>query len=228
MKNYFAFNLFLAVIFCNSIGVTAKEIKNSIISKPLENLNNQDSIPTDAFLNQAMLYGMKAIQTGGLATEKAYNPKLKTIGQQMIDQHSKANQELMELAKTRNIALPMTKPQGGQRPDGRVDSAPDNLRDTSRNQNQGEAGNSGAVNRNNTIGNETIKDHDLTQSVAQLKALSGKEFDLAYVNMTIEDYKRLIDLYESGSKTKDKAVRAFAKKALPSLRQQLTLLTHIK
>ncbi|RZK13330.1 MAG: DUF4142 domain-containing protein, partial [Pedobacter sp.] len=103
----------------------------------------QEVLPPEVFMNQALLYGLKVTQMSGIAAQNAASKKVKDFAQSIIDGHAEANTELLALAKTKNITLPAGKPEEGQRPDGRVDSAPTTLQDTSRNQNKGEAGNSG-------------------------------------------------------------------------------------
>ncbi|PWS29277.1 hypothetical protein DHW03_05520 [Pedobacter yonginense] len=227
MKNYFSRAVFFVFVLYSTIPARAKSTENSIQAYSI-NPVYQDNIAPDVFINQAVLYGMKAIQMGGLASKKATNPKLKAIGEMMIDQYSKSNQELIALAKTKNIALPMTKPQGGQRPDGRVDSAPENLRDTSRNQNQGEAGNSGTISKSSANTEMVLTDSDLTQSVESLNKRTDKAFDEAYINATTRNYKGLIALYEAGAKSKDKSIRSFSSKSLPAIKKQLAEISQIK
>lgn len=50
--------------------------------------------------------GMLEVQLGELAQSNATSPKVKEFAQMMVTDHSKANDELKELAKTKNIALP--------------------------------------------------------------------------------------------------------------------------
>jgi putative membrane protein len=44
---------------------------------------------------------------GKLAAEKATNPQVKEFGSMMVMDHTKANEELMAIAKTKNITLPV-------------------------------------------------------------------------------------------------------------------------
>jgi putative membrane protein len=49
---------------------------------------------------------MLEVQLGQLAVSKASSPSVKKFGQSMIDDHSKANEELKSLAAQKNITLP--------------------------------------------------------------------------------------------------------------------------
>jgi len=50
--------------------------------------------------------GMAEVELGRLAVEKASNDDVKKFGQRMVDDHSKANEELKEIAAKKNVALP--------------------------------------------------------------------------------------------------------------------------
>ena len=51
---------------------------------------------------------MFEVQLGQLALTKASSPKVKEFAQSMVDDHTKANEELKTLAQTKNITLPST------------------------------------------------------------------------------------------------------------------------
>lgn len=50
--------------------------------------------------------GMLEVQLGQLALTKATSPSVKKFAQTMVDDHSKANEELKTLAQQKNISLP--------------------------------------------------------------------------------------------------------------------------
>lgn len=50
--------------------------------------------------------GMAEVELGELAKQKAANAKVKDFGAMMVTDHSKANDELKALAKSKNITLP--------------------------------------------------------------------------------------------------------------------------
>ncbi|WP_448700853.1 DUF4142 domain-containing protein [Mucilaginibacter sp. AW1-3] len=51
--------------------------------------------------------GMAEVMLGKLAQEKSSNAQIKEFGGMMVTDHSKANDELKALAKSKNIALPL-------------------------------------------------------------------------------------------------------------------------
>jgi len=50
--------------------------------------------------------GLAEVELGKLAQEKAASTEVKNFGKRMVDDHSKANDELQSLAKNKNITLP--------------------------------------------------------------------------------------------------------------------------
>lgn len=179
-------------------------------------VNQQDSLTTAGFLQQASVLGTKALLTGKLAFDKGTDKKIKSLGQMMVVSHTKANEELRTLAKLKKVDLPMSLPEGGQRPDGRVDSSPENLRDTSRTKNAaGEAGNTGQSKKTG------YGEADVSNATEKLKGLNGTAFDQAYIEMTVADHQNAIKLFEKASQSTDNAIKAYANKYLPELKKHL-------
>jgi len=58
------------------------------------------------FVQEAAIGGLAEVQLGRLAAEKATNPEIKQFGQKMADEHGKANDKLMSIAKQKNIEVP--------------------------------------------------------------------------------------------------------------------------
>jgi putative membrane protein len=65
--------------------------------------NETDSISTEDFVEEASAKGVAEIETAKLALEKSGNEKVKGFAQMMIDDHRRANQELAELAKRKDL-----------------------------------------------------------------------------------------------------------------------------
>ncbi|QXU43716.1 DUF4142 domain-containing protein [Pedobacter sp. D749] len=187
-------------------------------TRSFDYIQQQDSLTTAQFLQQATIAGMKEVSTGKLAAEKATDKKIKAFGQMMVDDHTRANEELRALAKIKKVNLPMSMPEGELRPDGRVDSAPDNMRDTSRTKNAGgEAGNTGLAKKPTNGATEA----DVTNAIEKLKSLNGASFDKAYVDMMIADHQDAVSLFEKATQSTDVEVKAYANKYLPVLKKHL-------
>ena len=68
----------------------------------MANMSSQDR----NFLMDAAMGGMMEVELGRLATTNGTSEAVKQFGQRMVDDHSKANAELMSLATTKGITLP--------------------------------------------------------------------------------------------------------------------------
>ena len=59
-----------------------------------------------AFMNDAAPGGMAEVELGKLAAQKAQNAEVKAFGQKMVEDHSKAGEELKALAAQKKVMLP--------------------------------------------------------------------------------------------------------------------------
>ena len=57
------------------------------------------------FFTAASQGGMLEVELGKIAAEKGSNPDVKAFGQRMVDDHSKANDQLKQLAAQKNVKL---------------------------------------------------------------------------------------------------------------------------
>jgi len=63
---------------------------------------------TADFMVKAADGGMEEVEMGRAANGKATNARVKNFGQMMVDDHSKANDELKSLASQKNVTIPAT------------------------------------------------------------------------------------------------------------------------
>lgn len=66
------------------------------------NMTSQDH----NFIMDAAMGGLMEVELGRVAAEKGMNDAVKQFGQRMVDDHSKANSELMSLASSKGMTLP--------------------------------------------------------------------------------------------------------------------------
>ncbi|MBB5623482.1 putative membrane protein [Pedobacter cryoconitis] len=102
----------LAFQSCNSGTKDAKETADSL-NKTKDTTSNVMATggiavePSDAeFATKAAVGGMAEVELGKLALTKATNAQLKEFAKMMVSDHGKANEELMLIAKKKNITLP--------------------------------------------------------------------------------------------------------------------------
>jgi len=70
-------------------------------------------------------------------------------------------------------------------------------------------------------------DADGRNAVMRLKSVSGRELDRRYMEMTLDDHREAIDLFERQAQSgENMRVRRFAEDALPTLRHHMTMARH--
>jgi putative membrane protein len=76
----------------------------------LTNDTTQTKVKTDdkKFLQDAVMGGMAEVAMGKLAAEKGSSDAVKQYGQKMVDDHTKANDELKQVASAQSITIPDT------------------------------------------------------------------------------------------------------------------------
>ena len=128
------------------------------------------------FIMEAAMGGMMEVELGRLAAQQGMSEAVKQFGQRMVDDHSKANTELMSIASTKGITLP------------------------------------------------TALDDKHREHVTKLSAMSGAEFDRAYMKMMVNDHNKDVKAFERQStRGADADLKAFAGKTLPTLQEHLQM-----
>ena len=67
------------------------------------------------FLEEAAQHGMAEVQLGQLAAQKGQSSEVKQFGQRMVDDHTKANDQLKSIASSKNVQLPTDMDRGHRR-----------------------------------------------------------------------------------------------------------------
>ncbi len=92
-----------AVIVCAAfVATVTSTVSSAFVGDPR---TATDMTKTD-FVEHAIAGGMAEVAMGELAVRRATNPEVKAFAQRMIDDHSKANQELARLAQKLDVATP--------------------------------------------------------------------------------------------------------------------------
>ncbi len=79
-------------------------------------------IPDTVFMAKAAIGGMAEVELGNMAMAKSTNENVKSVANMIVEDHKKANEELMTIAKEKNFVLPTTL-------DAEHQAMSDNLRD---------------------------------------------------------------------------------------------------
>jgi len=74
--------------------------------KAPQTADSKSGMGDQAWVTKVAQGGMAEVELGKLATEKAASDEVKKFGQRMVDDHSKANNELKTLAQNKKITLP--------------------------------------------------------------------------------------------------------------------------
>jgi putative membrane protein len=127
------------------------------------------AIDAPTFVTKAAQGGLTEVAVSKAADVSSQDPKIKQFAQQMIRDHSKANDELTALAKSKGLQVP------------------------------------------------TSLDAEHQAIVQKLSNRKGSDFDAAYTKQMKEDHAKTVALFQSGAKSSDPDLAAFAKKTLPTL-----------
>jgi len=126
------------------------------------------------FAEAAVLGGLSEVQLAQIGAQKATDSELKKLSKEMIDDHNKLNQELVNLAAQKRIAIPRTL-------DARAQFCAQNL-----------------------------------------MGVSSEHFDRCYAKAQLHAHTEAIATYEAeAERGQDPDVKAFAARALPSIKKHL-------
>lgn len=191
----------------------------SVVAKPVDSLSASDS----QLIRETYILSNQSLLSARLATTQGNGKDVKTLSAELLKRHMQLTEALRAFAKSKQINLPLTMPQGGQRPDGRVDAAPENLRDTSRIQTaSGEAIGGKKQGHSNAVDGV-----EANEEVSRLKAFKGTEFDMAYVKSALNTQNQLLQLFEKGLTSGDAQIKSFSNKYLPQAKQMVKKLERL-
>jgi len=86
-------------------GASERRASATELSNPDTNDATKPSRSDAAFMQEAAMDGMLEVELGRLAVQNAASDEVKRFGQQMIDDHNNANEELKSLAQTEGVTL---------------------------------------------------------------------------------------------------------------------------
>lgn len=125
-----------------------------------------------AFVKQAAEGGMLEVAKGKLATQKGAHEGVKQFGQKMVDDHTKAGDELKSIAAAKNVTMP-----------GEAAGRPARAMLTKLEKLEGAAFDRAYV-------DDQVKDHEKTVALFEREAKSGKDAELkAFAEKTLPTLK---------------------------------------
>jgi putative membrane protein len=188
------------------------------------------------FIKEAAHGGMMEVDLGKLAAQKAMSDEVKQFGQRMADDHSKANDELMQLASSKGVMINHSMGStatSGTATAGGTDS-PATASQTSTTQTSTTQTNTPqtSISQTGTMSGpgpsassdeaKMMKKHQ--DMVSKMSALSGAEFDRKYMEHMVKDHEKDVAAFERiSTKGTDADLKAWAAKTLPTLREHLQL-----
>lgn len=175
------------------------------------------------FVMEAAHGGMMEVALGRMAVDKASSPDVKQFAQRLVDDHSKANDELRELASQKGIVIPT----GEHAMMSDMKMSHPTTTDGSSSSAGGSSSTSSASSGTMSSASSTdshsahksmMKQHD------KLSKLSGADFDREYMSLMVKDHTKDVKEFEDAStKAKDADLKAWASKTLPTLREHLQM-----
>ena len=125
----------------------------------------------EGFVQKAAMGGIAEVDAGGMAQEKGSSQAVKDFGQKMVQDHSKANDELKQIATSKNMALP---------------TAPDDKHKKA----EAMLGAKTGAGFDRAFKAQMVADHKSTIALFQHEATSGSDPDLkAFAAKTLPDLK---------------------------------------
>jgi len=124
-----------------------------------------------SFMKEAAMGGMMEVDMGKMAQQKGKSPEVKKIGDTMVADHTKANNELMGIAKKKGVDLSKEKPKSHSMGDANFDKDYINM---------------------------MVKDHEKDLAAFQAEAKDGSDADVkAFASKTSAVIKKHLDMVKA-------------------------------
>jgi len=110
MKKLFLLTAIAAMLWMVQACSSASETTTGVDTAAMDtsSVSTTNFIPDTVFMAKAAIGGMAEVELGNLALAKTTNADVKNFATMMVADHTKANEELMAIAKDKNFVLPKT------------------------------------------------------------------------------------------------------------------------
>jgi putative membrane protein len=199
-------------------------------SRPSPSTANQQAMTPQQFAQEAALSGLKEIRLSQMAVQKAQNSEVRQFAEQIVQDHTKINQELTQIAQRKGITLPSTNASELSSRTGTSDREYARERQT-QTQTPGRSatrperepilpGQTQDREQVRTSPGQTVTQGQDQHAVQRLESLSGTEFERAYVSQMVQDHGKSVQKFEKASQSlQDQELKQFASDTLPKLRE---------
>ena len=181
------------------------------------------SADTD-FVQKAAAAGRKEIEHGKMAASKASNAQVKAYANTLVKDHTAANQQLMAIAKRKNITIDQSMgARGTEMTGGSATSTTSATKSgANRTTTSGTTGTTGASGGVATTGEARDRQAKGTEQSEPWMSATGAAFDRGFIDAQVKAHQDAITLFEQEANGgSDNDLKAFAQKQLPGLRNHL-------
>ncbi|MDF3076445.1 MAG: hypothetical protein K0S09_334 [Sphingobacteriaceae bacterium] len=208
---------------------------------PLNYSNFSTYNSAQSFLPMAAESGMREVELSRIAQQKSSNPDVRAFAEMMVRDHSTNNQQLMNVASTKNINIQAPAFSNSANMSGSYGASASTGTSTNGSGMNGSMGAGGSVNSGsgysdnndsgsmnkdgsmNMNGSSSMNSSAMTtmNEITSLNNLSGQQFDQQYMRMMLQDHYQAIALFQSAAQSDDPQVKSYAQKTLPALQAHL-------
>lgn len=177
------------------------------------------------FVQKAAAGGRMEVEQGKAAAAKASNAQVKAFGNMLVKDHTAANQQLMAIAKRKNITIAdqPAHPRGSQMTGGSATTTTTATKSgANRTAVSGTTGTTGASGGVATTGEARDRQAQGSPHGEPWMSATGAAFDRGFVEAQVKAHQEAIALFEQQANGGgDADLKAFAQKQLPGLRNHL-------
>jgi putative membrane protein len=175
------------------------------------------------FAQKAAAAGRMEVEHGKIAVSKASNTQVKAYANTLVKDHTAANQQLMAIAKRKNIEIANQQTHGSQMPGGSTATTTSATKSgANRTTSSATTGTTGASGGVPTTGEARDRQATGMTHTEPWMSATGAAFDRGFIEAQVKAHQDAIALFEQQAHGGgDNDLKAFAQKQLPGLRNHL-------